>query len=93
MHESVAKRQRRGPCARDSMENCCNDDTWRKNLVERIIAKMGERAMLSEKQIDELIFSYSTIDHHLDKGDVLVVVGKIKNLKYFQKHYSSPRVV
>ncbi len=119
MHGSVANRKRR-PCARDSMENCRHDDIWSKNLVERITSKMGEKAILCEKQIDEasayaafnelqkgtqitigmlkrrsdeLIFSYSTIDHHLDKGDVLVVVGKIKNLKYFQEYYSSPRVV
>ncbi|WP_294956390.1 TrkA family potassium uptake protein [Sulfurovum sp.] len=50
-------------------------------------------ALIDRELGDELIFSYSTIDHHLDKGDVLVVVGKIKNLKYFQEYYSSPRVV
>jgi len=41
-------------------------------------------AIIDRELGDELIFSYSNIDHKLDRGDVLVVVGEKENLKIFQ---------
>ena len=51
------------------------DDVWGKNLVERIIAKMGERAMLCEKQIDEAS-AYAAFNE-LQKG-TKITIGMLK---------------
>lgn len=42
-------------------------------------------AIIDKELGDKLIFSYSTIDHVLDEGDVLVVVGKEKDLEKLQE--------
>ncbi len=52
------------------------DDIWGKNLVERIIAKMGERAMLCEKQIDEAS-AYAAFNE-LQK-ETKITVGMLKH--------------
>ncbi|WP_297524726.1 potassium channel protein [Sulfurovum sp.] len=51
------------------------DDTWGKNLVERITSKMGEKAILCEKQIDEAS-AYAAFNE-LQKG-TQITIGMLK---------------